>query len=75
VRIAHVEVDFLARDSFGLLHIIEVKSEGAIVRGILSTRQRDRLARVASVIAEKEPVQMLGLVVRSTGEILKVPLY
>jgi len=75
IQIARVEVDFLARDSFGLLHIVEVKSEGAATRGILSARQKQRLAVVASVIAQTEPVMLIALVVSNSGEILAVPLY
>lgn len=75
VRIARVEVDLLARDPSGLLHIVEVKSDGSLPRGIVSQRQLQRLERVAKVIAEQEPIEMLVLVVTKTGQILKIPLY
>jgi Holliday junction resolvase-like predicted endonuclease len=75
VRIAHVEVDFLARDPSGLLYIIEVKSAGALARGIVSYRQRRRLERVAQVLAQKEPVMLLALVVEKSGQVMTVPLY
>lgn len=75
MRIARVEVDFLARDPSGLLHIIEVKSSGMLERGIVSHKQRERLFRVARVLAEKEPVELLVLVVSQGGEVLKMPLY
>lgn len=75
MRIARVEVDFLARDPSGLLHIIEVKSSGMLARGIVSHKQRERLFRVARVLAEKEPVELLVLVVSQGGRVLKLPLY
>src|SRR4051794_30415147 len=42
-KVARVEVDFLARDPTGLLHIIEVKSAGALNRNIVSYKQQRRL--------------------------------
>jgi len=75
VRIAHVEVDFLARDPSGLLNIVEVKSSGMLNRGVVSHKQRERLFRVAKVLAEKEPVELVVLVVSQGGDVLKMPLY
>jgi Holliday junction resolvase-like predicted endonuclease len=73
--IAHVEVDFLARDPEGLLHIVEVKSQGAFAFGVLSEKQRRRLERAAQVLAEKEAVGLIALVVESSGNVVMFPLY
>ena len=68
IKIAHVEVDFLARSPGGMLHIIEVKSGGAWGVDVLSARQSARLARVAEVLAQSEPVGLIVLVVQ--GEVV-----
>jgi Holliday junction resolvase-like predicted endonuclease len=73
--IAHVEVDFLARDPQGLLHIIEVKSAGALAFGVVSQKQLKRLERAASVLALKEPISLIALVVEASGNVVTFPLY
>lgn len=60
--IAGVEVDLLARDPAGVLHIVEVKSKGAASFGIVSGAQRKRLERVALTLAAREPIELVALV-------------
>jgi Holliday junction resolvase-like predicted endonuclease len=62
-KIAHVEIDFLARDSRGMLHIVEVKSAGAWDVGVLSENQQRRLFNVAEILSLREPIGLLVLVV------------
>lgn len=64
---AGVEVDFLARDRRGMLHIIEVKSAGALKVDVLSPKQLKRLERAALVLSQREPVGLVVLVVMSTA--------
>ncbi len=72
-KISHVQVDILARDSQGLLHIVEVKSAGSLERGLLSRRQRHRLESALLSLAQIEPVELLVIVVEranGTGKVL-----
>jgi hypothetical protein len=66
-------VDILARDSSGLLHIVEVKSEGSWIRNIVSKNQLSRLRRVAEILSQREPIELIALVV-SGDQIQKVSL-
>lgn len=60
VEIQGVQVDIVARDPGGLLHLIEVKSNTYVMH--LSGAQKRRLFRVAALLAEYERVE-LGLAV------------
>ncbi len=73
MQVAHVEVDFLARDPKGILHIIEVKSAGSASRDVVSFSQQERLRRAALVLAARGPIEILILVV-SGKRILQIPL-
>jgi Holliday junction resolvase-like predicted endonuclease len=59
MRCAHVQIDIVARSSEGLLTVIEVKT-GSPSGGFahVSRRQMSRLARVAALLAESEPVEI-----------------
>jgi hypothetical protein len=72
IRVVGVEVDFLARSPSGILHIIEVKSAGALDRGVLSQRQLMRLRNAASSLAQREPIGLLVLVVLGQDQILEI---
>jgi hypothetical protein len=71
VRVAHVQVDILARSPDGVLTVVEVKMASALAG--VSWRQRRRLARVALVLAEYGPVELMVALV-SGDEVQVVPL-
>lgn len=58
VEIMHVQIDLLARDSDGVLSIIEVKKQTPFGSARVSPRQARRLLRVGQFLGEFEPVQM-----------------
>lgn len=66
IECLHVQVDLLFRSPEGILSVVEVKSvrleEGARV----SRKQWSRLFRVAAVLAEVEPVQLILAGVKGT---------
>lgn len=71
-KIARVEVDILAEDSTGLLHVVEVKSAGSARVGYVSVAQQRRLARAAQALAGTRPVEILLLVMQEP--VLEIPI-
>ncbi len=73
VRIFHIQVDLLMRQPSGLLTLIEVKTQTPSGVAHLNQKQFKRLMRVASFLAEFEPVEMrMAYVYEREIEILPV---
>jgi Holliday junction resolvase-like predicted endonuclease len=62
-KISNIEVDFLARDPAGILHIVEVKSAGSWAVNVVSKKQLKRLKMASEILASREPVGLVILVV------------
>ena len=62
----HVQVDLLFRSPEGILSVVEVKSVRLEGGARVSRKQWLRLFRVATVLAEVEPVQMILAGVRGS---------
>jgi Holliday junction resolvase-like predicted endonuclease len=69
---AHVQIDLLARSPSGVLSLVEVKSDNGVAS--LGWKQRARLERVAGVLAEYEPVQLVLALVGPRGDVLLLPV-
>ena len=54
---AGVQIDLLARDPEGLLHLVEVKSMSALCR--ISPRQLRRLMNAGEVLSSQEAIQLV----------------
>jgi Holliday junction resolvase-like predicted endonuclease len=62
LKISGVQIDLLMRDPSGVLCVIEVKSEGAFLFGVLSSGQKKRLKRAQLCLSSQEPTRLLVLI-------------
>ncbi|MGE4133935.1 MAG: YraN family protein [Bdellovibrionales bacterium] len=73
VKIFGIQIDILARDTSGVLHLLEVKSEAAGDLGGVGFRQLARLCRVAGFLSEFEPC-VLQIVLVEPGRFEFLPV-
>lgn len=72
VKVWRTQVDLISRTPSGILALIEVKSESG--QSHLSPLQKNRLFRIATLLAQHEPVELYLVLVGDLGEVLTVPV-
>lgn len=73
-KIAHVQIDILARNESGLLVLVEVKSKRSLHFGVLGKGQKSRLKRVIECLSVREPTALMVLVEDERLGFLEIPI-